>query len=792
MRINEYKESVENLKLSKDQYRNLINRIDSAQKRKPVCRRLRLNAICSVLLVSAILISSVAALKILVNKEPRDLQDPPLTNVSDETTEQVDITTDKPIVTDPDTGNIPDWYKPGSLVVNTIKMSGVVSMSASAGNYNISYLGQSSAKTIKTDTGASKSTEIELPKGLEFSGSLNATLLEVKATSGEHKGCSGLLYNTETGETLCLTHMFKNAAAAAGKSYSHISLMYYQQDIKAAIFYASNNNGTKFKHIFFDIVKNTVNEIPATLDLLGFLISSDFHYIYFNDVDYSVDGFNVYRLNLMDMEKGKEIISNVDGNSNGIALGISFSPEKKIIYYKIMNANRGIDKGADARWGIYNTETGNKLLIKGDIIRFADNDKIVAVQTADGVKLFDTYTGAEVSDTSRLQSYEQYSTEVNNKTLLSGGVVYTITLKPYLDSTKSTITVAKNVSNYLIEGDYVYTYVDGEDHLSVYTLNTFESFTVDVNETFLNTIERLKNNYVVNYIIAINNSKTRILLTYVTSLKSQENVDYKSLIYEAFPKSDSMDDLYEIINFGCKNSDQFKATMYKGEGYNYLIINCGSYVMAAVEDYRDRTFTLYKLGLNYGYNGSEFIYGMFDICSYPDTKPNYEKYRRKLHPEASNEKTLSMFDFINVKNAFIDYAEFYHGDILDADKIFNYVNSPDYILKYMTTTNAMIYNDNTKNIFRQIIQIAGAQDLKVYSYPDIEKLFGDYYVRSSTATHLIVCQYYYEVVDRYTHYYFFAVGISTEGKKYVKHNGKFAYIDDATYNKLCDLCSKLK
>lgn len=56
---------------------------------------------------------------------------------------------------------------------------------------------------------------------------------------------------------------------------------------------------------------------------------------------------------------------------------------------------------------------------------------------------------------------------------------------------------------------------------------------------------------------------------------------------------------------------------------------------------------------------------------------------------------------------------------------------------------------------------------------------------------LIMCSTYIEKNDSYDYYFEFEVGVADDGQKYIRYLSKYAYIDDASYQRICEICDTL-
>lgn len=275
----------------------------------------------------------------------------------------------------------------------------------------------------------------------------------------------------------------------------------------------------------------------------------------------------------------------------------------------------------------------------------------------------------------------------------------------------------------------------------------------------------------------------------------------------AFLKSNSLEGLYDIIrdysSTAVAKNDTRSCVMYKGDGYNYLVVfDNGGVAEAFVEDYRDQTFTLYTF-YNYGLNASfsharYSLNGPFLVGDFTYNKSNYEDFRKKLDSSATSEKTLERFNFLTTESAFLDFAEFYTGDTLDSEKIFQYIYSPEHIMKILNVgyvfdlkkQSNVGYDILDNALFKELLDLSFRQDLK-----DNKELTPKLtYSKTSTADNVdyaIRCSTYIEKNDSYDYYFEFEVGVADDGQKYIRYLSKYAYIDDASYQRICEICDTL-
>lgn len=804
MKKDDYLKAVENINFTDEQKKLLKNKISNRTHSVPICQKKPFRSVVATVLSLILLTGAIFLPLALLRSQRENIPDDEITSnpvaTIDDTSgsENSESNNDN---SDSQISGIPDWYEPGELSVHTMRSSCTELFTQEYG-----CIVESAPVVLNNGITADENstTDIILPDGVNFNTCLYATLLDVDVTSGEHANCRDVYYDSVSGKITCLSCMIEDAIAASGINYQYPGVMKCNADLTKVVFMAQIP-GESVTYLLYDVASNSFQELPILSNsVMDFIITPDFRYLFYTDTktDAYICAWDAFCLDLTSLDTERLRISEINGTSYCTDMNIYITPSGKIAYFQLRDDNGNLNDGTDARWMIYHTETKKTTLLEGEILRFADHDSMVAVDTVNGVVIIDTATGEAITDTARLELYEKYNVEITASSTSNYAKTYTLEWKHFVGDINTTEKVSMTVNSYLIDGEYLYTYIDGNSYVSINSLLNGESFQIEVSDNFIKTIKNQKTANDVSFHLSIDSTRTHCLLYYAAHKKVVETETYEILyLPDKFIASNSLAEMSNFIE-GYYNLNKDRCTMYKGDGFNSLVIcSNSSFTLALVEDYRNSTFTLYELGLNCLYaDNRNFIYGEFDVSSFNETKPNYEKFRKVLDSSATSDKTLSLFNYITVSDAYIDYADFYNGEVLDLTKIYAYINSRENILKYLTdgfVTNVKVQSDVgygilNKELFGELLDIASEQEFQDFTLSQIGKYFlvnGG--ATNNTADYTIRCTTYITFNASYESYYYFSVGISTEGKKYVEHNGHFAYIDDVAYSRLCEICDEL-
>jgi hypothetical protein len=151
-----------------------------------------------------------------------------------------------------------------------------------------------------------------------------------------------------------------------------------------------------------------------------------------------------------------------------------FSDDDRYIISYIYNGENGGWDTVDARWIIYDIQTGKTNNGNGKIIRYTENDDAVIVKDREGAKIYRLSDMADVTNDYKLAIHEHYeimTTESSNKTI----AVY---MNPILGN-GDVVLVADNVDLWLELNGYLYIHQQDANQILVYSIKNNEYFTCE-------------------------------------------------------------------------------------------------------------------------------------------------------------------------------------------------------------------------------------------------------------------------------------------------------------------------
>lgn len=203
-------------------------------------------------------------------------------------------------------------------------------------------------------------------------------------------------------------------------------------------------------------------------------ISSDYKYIVFSNTNYGneepkadIKNFSVLNTDTMQLT---EICRSEYGEY--LSDAVFFSEDDRYIVFYLLNGEHGGWDTYNAKWKIYDTQTGNIQQGNGEIIRYTDDGNALIVRDNNGAKVYDLNDMSDITDSYDLAVYEHYELI---KELKSGN--FTLYLDPMF-GVGERVMLAENVDEYLVWGDYVYYCQRGINELCVYSIRENEMFTI--------------------------------------------------------------------------------------------------------------------------------------------------------------------------------------------------------------------------------------------------------------------------------------------------------------------------
>ncbi|MDD3692999.1 MAG: hypothetical protein PHX02_03735 [Oscillospiraceae bacterium] len=628
---------------------------------------------------------------------------------------------------------IPNWYKPGSLTVRTLTYKkNMIKFLADTSVPKPRVLPLDTSNNMPHFMNSSSNSEISLPSTANFSQCYDANLLLIDPSSQVpgHEKCSGLFYNTETREIICLSSLLKNQI----DHNFHINVLGFNRRLNRCSF------TTGQKAYCYDFGSKKLIKLPQcvadTETKAGMIInvSDDGRYIMALDV---TDDSKPAALKIVDIDSDNIQAQHIYDYENEYYepyKRLSFSPQGYFLVYATPPADEYSYVGtASGVWRMRDLNTGTEWQGKGIIIRFISNEKAVVVKTNDGARVYNTTNGVDITDSINLKAWEKSEVVTKVSGNKKSGYKTKISLTSLLPGGKTEV-VKQAVDAYYISGEYLYTYTTGDAHIECLSLDTGRSFKVSVDSNYVEQTSNLQKECLIYHYIYRSDDGTRILMRFSTGEKIKEDdvAEYKEnyidlgneKLDELFDSMSCLADMEDFVKDGLNfPSDKLDGRaphfeFFSGDGYSALIMFKGfynsDYCFWFVEDYRDKTFSFYIK-----YSMTNYALGNY-------YKHSDRPYRKKLSSSADSAKTKAVFDFLPTSNDNVDLGKYYvnskfdsiklWGDILKSDRLLNAINN-SYVYDYENKSqdgSVMGYDFYDTEKLKEIIDIVLKKPTKAW------------------------------------------------------------------------------
>jgi len=593
---------------------------------------------------------------------------------------------------------VPDWYEPGEITVITLKNSSDVQVEEmfrpNTNAVQIMPLGA----TLKKPT--IESIDLEIPQGLEFKSYADTNYIELYTTdpNNPYYRSEGIYYDLSKKKVISFDHKSQEAAKKAGLITDRFS---YAGSVTSPVYnvtilYTQDKKTQDFQY-YVRYPDNRFEKLDITGNGAG-SISADQRYVRIETQPKANKLPQVWLIDLAQQKVEAKCVSILDGKQQYVSqFDTGFTSNGKFLIYMIKNhPDETPKRGKDSQWIFYHLETGTWTQINADIQHSAIGDETTAISlvndgkavigiTHEGAKVFDLITGEDITATTKLEEWEKV--EITNDRF---GGNYSIYSKSLFEKNTKQNFLLTDVEYYSIKGNYIYAMRSDAKSIICYSLKDNDYFSITIPDSFFDEVKKnAKNNNNIFYYFEISPSGESITPRYnigdsyiVCNRYNPTNV-YEVLPYK-FWMSNHLSDMSNWIEnvmhvYTTVNKSHFESAsdhtnevklrgikLYEGDGFSFLwfrfISYMGNHTMILVEDYRDRTFTLYNGDLFSDFNGLE-------IFKSAEGLPENTVFRKKLSPDASQEKTREAFSYLKKATAPVDYATVYTDGALDQEKI---------------------------------------------------------------------------------------------------------------------------
>lgn len=330
----------------------------------------------------------------------------------------------------------------------------------------------------------------------------------------------------------------------------------------------------------------------------------------------------------------------------------------------------------------YNIQSKKTIRVHGNFVRtIRDEEYFVLERVGKGV-VIRSDNAADVSDSLKLEPWESVRVQIDS-VQIKGGAMRSNASKVSLFGISTPSISIKEAGAVFSSGPYLYTYKSGSSSVICQHTGTGDSFTVPISSAFVKDVSGLKaKGLEATFYFMLSRDQTMLLLQYTTAkyfdtinngpyyyndgfwrdfLEADDLLDFKDFVDNGKDLKLGLEQGYDPENF--KNINRFYVV--EGEGYTSLIAISEGDCKIAVEDYRDRTFTLYRP------RRTEPWYAAPELFDISGDNPSIPKssFRKKLSPTASAEKSRELYAGLGRLEPYYDYADFYTSGNIDSEKI---------------------------------------------------------------------------------------------------------------------------
>ena len=408
--------------------------------------------------------------------------------------------------------------------------------------------------------------------------------------------------------------------------------------------YRSEDNTITARYIY-EPEKNLLREVPlySTQDFGIYKISPDGKYLLTASPRSGIGDY--YNYVLMDVETLTPKSLSTDYRTSHER---HFSPDSKTLFIILRDEDGSTHMDTDkVKYLMINVETGDSIVCEGKILSYANG--LVVTRNRTTYHVYDRKTATEIEIPENTYAFETRQ-----------GKILRINVKT---GKEEILTTAPNAWQLSSDGLYAYAYDTGKNFLTVYSLETGESFKVGVASEFAATVKELAKTKDLRYSISLSDKMDELLICYSLSAKTTPPPVYVwTAARNAFLESNS------IIDFVLKFEELYKTSVtykvYKGDGFTHLYIEDHTFV----EDYRTGTFTMYS---DDGYLHAQIL----------DTALLWCEEARIVPLSSSKEETDAFLERrgLNAGVATVDYAEFYVDGKFSRFKAWDFITTPEYM-----------------------------------------------------------------------------------------------------------------
>ncbi|HJD24272.1 MAG TPA: hypothetical protein H9694_09050 [Firmicutes bacterium] len=696
---------------------------------------------------------------------------------------------------------VPVWYAPGELTAMALTYPQDKLVLTQGGRAAPEKLGAAPGGThIRVQAQGTAQAEFPLRSDTRILDCYNAVWLKLDPATaeGHGSGCSGVFYNAETGEILCLSERIQEKFGPSLGAADSLNVYAVSPAVDRCLF-STTVDGAYGADYCYDLQTDRLILLPSVVShtetqaALVLRYADDLRTVAALDPGDADRPAALYLVHI-DEEAVVEHIYDFPAEYVEPYKRLVFSPGGRYLaYYPTTTQDSYLNVGTKAgRWRMRDLETGREWEGAGKIARFTEGDAAVVVQTETGVQVLDTATG-ETAPEGTAEAWQLLDIQAADYGTSFTGPSYTITAVP-LSGEGEPEVLRENVGAYCAADGYLYTYSQGEGQVECLSLSTGESFAVPVDEGYVEQTASLPENILAVHRLYRSNDGTRLLLQYTTAVQDPDAERAWYMQQYDLPDIERLYDTYSSLSEmeayfrdGLNPPDPawgagLQLSYFSGQGYACVVMKQWGNAYLFMDDYRDGTFSIY---VRYG---GEPAYWLDRAGGDPG-----KYFRKALSPQAEEADGIPLYTSLPAYSDPLDLAEYYTDGEFDGGKMER--RQLDYTLIQANTAQASIGdreaagagNTMYPKIFKDLSPLEEMLEIAV-SKPYI----GWNSLQSEQETAGCTIQYEIDLRnDEFKKVLEYWVGRLADGRGMVKFGGYYRALDDAEYARLLELCREI-
>ncbi len=703
--------------------------------------------------------------------------------------------------------SVPSWYSPGRLAVLTLTHPNPYMYSA-----------------IPLSVSITSSKGMSLPSGTVADPRRTKWADYVAIASSEsYPNEDGLFYDLPNSRILRFSHEAAAALTKASKlpSGGYFQFLYTDPSTGHTVVEVRTAAHDSVGAFYFNFYSKKIVQLPdGFINCTYNMISPDGNklaMIITNDQGLS-------ELVILDISSGTPVrISVTDGQSGKYTPTerMFFTDSGKYLIYETAGEDGGFtDKDGLPYLAVYNIKTGKTVRIKGYFVRAVREDAFIVIERGGKGCVVSSDTGDDVSASFKPEIWESIRIQLDLVKIAGGSFRQNVSGVSLfgLDAPKISVKLAGAAA---VSGPYLYVYNSGAQAIKCIHTGTGSSFDVPVDSAFVKEVNGLKSKGLeADFYFNVSSDRTFILLQYTAHAKQDEAVYgpyyHNYGFWKLFLESDDISDFSEYVDEGIgiklgegAEVDLFKDTsrfyIVEGEGYTSLIAVDDRSCQIAVEDYRDRTFTLYRSDNTYPWLTPPAIY---DVTGDDPSIP-VSSFRRRLSPSASADSSRSLYASLKRLDPYYDYADFYTAGVLDNEKIRLWQFRPEMaepenclqcgITDVSTAVDGCLYGyfisdrETLRDLLTEICRLPEMKPLtdKISGKVKLPEQNSELWTGKERVDFVIRMDGDCKIIPRYQQICEIMPGIDRDGRYVMQTHAGYCYMTKSQYDRIISLCRLL-